>query len=444
MKTVKRRVSIVLAVLVFTVLCCVEVSAAGAIDTGADVALTIRYADGATPIPNAKFDLYKVADVNEQFRLTLTGAFEPYKNTVTGMDELETVDQAGWLSMASTLKGYVLRDGVSASAAGRTDGEGKLQLTPEPGLYLVLGTRITLEESFYTYTATPYMVFLPGLDAESDEWVYTVASEPKFEKDLDPEDDPDDVTRKVIKKWDDSGYESIRPESVTVQLLRDGSVYETKVLSAENNWRYSWDELDPEYEWLIVEEEMEAYAVTIEKKGVTFTVTNKFITPITGNDPPVRKRVTGDEPETPGVFTFVLEAVDPTNPMPRGSEESRKVMRIRGAGSGEFGDIVFDKTGIYEYTIREENTHATGYRYDKNEFRVVYEVKREGDKLVCTRTITDNSGAVVKNVEFTNHYKVPEPLLPGTGMLWWPIPVLALLGLCFIANGIRRRRSCEE
>ena len=440
MKNIKRSLSVIMILLMILALLPGQAFAAGKIVTDQDVALTISYMDGDTPIENAKFSLYKVADVDEYFRVSLTSDFEPYKNTVAGLNDLVSVDQAGWLNIASTLKGYVLRDGLAVSATGRTDGAGTLQLKLKPGLYLVLGTRITLEESFYTYTATPYMLFLPGLDTENNEWVYSVTSVPKFSKEYNPQDDPDDISRKVIKVWDDSGYESIRPEEVTVQLLRDGAVFDTKVLNKSNNWRYKWDELETGYEWLIVEKEMEHYAATITQNGITFTVSNKYVVPIIGSDPPVQKRVTGDRPSTAATFTFVLKALDPSNPMPIGSTGSQKTMSIRGAGSVEFGDITFDKPGVYEYTISEQNTGEDGYTYDTNVYRVKYVVEQKDGTLTCVRTITDSSGAESKVVEFTNNYKTPSPKLPQTGMLWWPVPVLLLAGFAFVMVGVLRRR----
>ena len=38
----------------------------------------------------------------------------------------------------------------------------------------------------------------------------------------------------------------------------------------------------------------------------------------------------------------------------------------------------------------------------------------------------------------------PTPLLPNTGLLWWPVPVLAGLGVLFITLGAGKRRKAEE
>ena len=44
-------------------------------------------------------------------------------------------------------------------------------------------------------------------------------------------------------RWKDEGNEDKRPESVTVTLTQNGKVYDKVVTNAENNWRYSFEDL---------------------------------------------------------------------------------------------------------------------------------------------------------------------------------------------------------
>ena len=49
---------------------------------------------------------------------------------------------------------------------------------------------------------------------------------------------PDTIQKKVKKVWNDNGNkDGIRPKSMTVNLLADGKVEETFILSSENNWQ---------------------------------------------------------------------------------------------------------------------------------------------------------------------------------------------------------------
>lgn len=443
MKVGKRTLSVLMIFFVVFAMLPIQAFAAGKIQPDQNATLIITYKDYEKPIPNAEFRVYKVADVDEYARMSLTTQFERYKYTVASLSALDKMDHDKWLDLASTLKGYVQRDKLFSAANGKTDQDGLLSLNVKPGLYLVVGYRATTED-YYTYSATPFMVFIPGEDIQNNEWNYVLNVSPKYEKDYFPPDVPDTVvTRKVLKLWDDSGYEEIRPEEVTVQLLCEGMVFDTVILNESNNWRYAWDNLDSQHEWTVVEKELPDYAVTIAQKGITYTLSNKYIVPVTESNPPVQKRVTGDTPQTASTFTFVLTAEKSSFPMPEGSNGTTKEITIKGAGSAEFGDITFTKPGTYVYKVTEKNTEVIGYTYDESVFTITYTVTQENGELITERTISDSNANTVSTVEFTNIYKTPGNKIPQTGIMWWPVPVLLFAGLAFLMIGVIRRRRCN-
>lgn len=251
--------------------------AAGAIDVDKDTTLTISYQNEGTAISGARFDIYRVADVDAYAQMTLTERFVDYPIT------LEDKDQTGWDTLATTLKGYVWKDSLSADYSGETSSGGSLSFELKPGLYLVIGSRRTIGD--YTYSALPYLVFLPGSNVEENTWDYEVTSYPKTNAEKNPDDDPDDtlITRKVLKIWDDSGKESSRPKEITVHLMSDGKVVDTVVLNASNNWRYAWDNLERNHDWLVTEDSVSNYTQTISQEGITFTVKNT-VKPSTPSD----------------------------------------------------------------------------------------------------------------------------------------------------------------
>ena len=141
------------------------------------------------------------------------------------------------------------------------------------------------------------MVMLPTQDAEKNEWIYDVLVSPKHDSTEIP-DTPSTITRKVLKVWDDADNKN-RPTEVIIQLLRNGEVYDTVTLNDDNNWRYTWSNLDDSYTWTVVEKECEGYTVQIERDGITFVITNTYETDIPDNSTP-------NVPVPP----------DPTNPTP--------------------------------------------------------------------------------------------------------------------------------
>ena len=194
---------------------------------------------------------------------------------------------------------------------------------------------------------------------------------------------------------------------------------------------------------------MEGYTTTVTQEGVTFTVTNtpkdvKPEEPFATGVIPVQKRITGDQPTVKSDFTFVLMAKMLGNPMPAGSLDNVKELTVSGAGTGEFGPIYFSKAGVYEYAVSEKYGGVTGYTYDTTVYTVRFDVSETEDgKLTAVRSILKSDGTALNAAEFTNPYKVPPsgpPILPQTGMLWWPVPVLLCAGLLSLLIGVMRRR----
>lgn len=415
-----------------------SVYAQGAIDTAQSCDLTIEYKDGTKPISDALFRVYRIADVDAYADMTLTPAFAAYRSSVSGLSNLNDQTQAQWTNLASTLKGLVLRDGLTPAANGTTDSTGRLVLSNlKVGLYLIIGSRVTTDD-YYTYTCAPSIVFLPARDDTDNTWDYDVTVCPKYEKDRNPPgDDGDYITRKVMKIWDDEGYEANRPMSVTVHLLKDGEICDTVTLNKDNNWRWAWDRLDDDYEWEVVEDAVSGYAVSVTRTGITFSVTNKYVVPVS-SELEVIKRITGDTPTTAATFTFVLSAQDNTYPMPAGSTGAVKEITITGTGKADFGDISFTKPGPYVYKVNERKGSAKGYVYDTTVYTVTYTVTQTDGVLNVTRTITDSKDLPAEALNFTNDYH----WIPQTGVLWWPVPVLLCAGLISVMIGIIRRRRC--
>ncbi len=266
----KRIFAALLCTLMLAVIFQPQVFATGVIDTNRDVTLTVDYRYGDTALPEAKFDVYKLANISPYSEFTLTSDFSDYPISVDGLDA------SGWNTLATTLKGYVQADKLAPTASGTTDADGRLDFTVKPGLYLVVGGGIIQDE--YSYTCAPFVVCLPGTDTENNVWNYDVTVRPKAQRDrsYDPLDSSV-ITRKVLKVWEDHGYTDEIPNEIKITLYCDGQEKETVILNKANNWRYTWDNLERGHDWSVVEEAVEGYTVTITEEGQTFVVTNTNI-----------------------------------------------------------------------------------------------------------------------------------------------------------------------
>lgn len=284
-----KRIIALVTVGVFIMLLPLSALAAGVINLDTDVNLTIHYTDGDKALSNAKFSLYLVATVDKYGELTVVDDFKDFSVDIRGKN-----DEA-WKALASTLEGYALRDKITPTDSGVTDSQGKLTF-PSGGKKLTLGLYLVLGEQHkqngYRYNPQPFMVMLPTQDMESNTWLYQLTANVKYDKDKKPAPPtptptPEFITRKVLKVWKDNDSES-RPQSITVQLLRDGEVYDSVVLSKENNWRYTWADLSDEFKWNVVEKIPSGYEVSITQEGVTFVVTNT-----------IKDNTSDKEPENP-------------------------------------------------------------------------------------------------------------------------------------------------
>ena len=95
------------------------------------------------------------------------------------------------------------------------------------------------------------------------------------EPEVKPVPGPELIGISVTKIWDDD-HSINRPESVAVQLYRNNDAYgEPVILSKENNWNYTCDDLDATYNWTVEEIDVpDGYEVSITHEGTDWTVTN--------------------------------------------------------------------------------------------------------------------------------------------------------------------------
>ena len=91
---------------------------------------------------------------------------------------------------------------------------------------------------------------------------------------------PNTVSRTVKKFWNDAdNKDKLRPESVKIQLMADGSALgETVTLNAENQWTYTWNDLPQmsqgkEIDYTAKEVEVPG-GYTVSYSEDTFTITN--------------------------------------------------------------------------------------------------------------------------------------------------------------------------
>lgn len=132
---------------------------------------------------------------------------------------------------------------------------------------------------------------------------------------------------------------------------------------------------------------------------------------------PVTIRAEGTLPDTPDVYTLVLEGEEGV-PMPEGSEGQRYQLQVTGAQTTAFPTIVCNTVGIYRYTISQEPGENAYCTYDRVKYEVVVTVTypAQGDALDVAVAITPGSATLKSEAAlFVNSYERPPVEIPQTG-----------------------------
>ena len=230
-------------------------------------------------VDNAEFKVYRAGEITDNWEFVLTGAFQDIPA------DLNDLDTEAMTELSETLAAYAAADGIEPDYLGRTDENGQVVFEGlTKGLYLIIGESVIWDGM--RYDPVPFLLTVPSQDAEGA-WNYQTEADVKYETSV-PE--KEETEYKVVKYWVGDGSGNARPVQITVDILRDGILYDTQTLTAENNWSYSWTAEDNGSVWQVVEREIpDHYTVKVEKNKTMFLLTNTY-----AGDTPEEVPKTGD------------------------------------------------------------------------------------------------------------------------------------------------------
>ncbi len=396
------------AVLTAFVLVCISAVCYGAIDAGKKASLEIDYKYEGSPLSGAEFSIYKVANVSGEIQYTVTDQFRDYS---VSFDEIKN---DGGRGLAGTLTGYISRDNIAPLKKALTDTQGKALFGDiGTGLYVAVGSSVST--GGYTYKAEPFLVCLPNRDEGG--WNYNVKAVPKLSRDKNPSggggyNPPSQKTREigVLKIWEKDNEES-RPKSIEVQLIRNKIVYDDVTLNKENNWHYTWKDLPVTGDYSVTEKSVPSgYTVNIRQEDNAYIIIN------TGNEEP-------QQPTTEAEKTEETTNAPSTPPTPN-------------EPSGGTPPIVHD-------VVIPENTEAT----TEDPLTALYgSGGRTGQATIRNRDDDGTDGESGRNgiAGREDADGTGENVLPRTGQLWYPVPIMAVSGMILFLLGYIRRKEGER
>ena len=196
---------------------------------------------------------------------------------------------------------------------------------------------------------------------------------------------PEKISISGSKTWDDAdNQDGKRPESITVRLFADGTEVTSKTVTANDNWKWSFTDLDKynsgtEIVYTISEDTVADYTTVVNGYDVTNTHTPEKTT-ITGsktwND-------NGDQDgKRPSSITVRLLA--------DGRVVSHKKITEKDNWSWNFEDLpVYEKGEKITYTIKEDSVE--NYETKLDGYNIINTHKTETTSVSGTKTWNDNN-----------------------------------------------------
>ena len=265
----KKRLLCILTILVLLCTCAAPLSARGAelVDPDRKCSLKLDYSSEGIGFADLDIQIYRVAAFSADGSYGLCEPFSSLPVKIHGI-----TSQKEWRDAANTLAAYAASQGIAPTRTERTDETGSVLFDDlQTGIYLILGVNAATEDGIYLFES--FCSFLPR-PRDDGSLSYHLTAKPKNAYTPKPEE-PEEVEYHVVKLWKDTGDQTHRPDSITVDILKNGVLQETVTLSAANNWTYSWTAPEGDDVWTVVETDVtDGYTVVISLNGTAFNITN--------------------------------------------------------------------------------------------------------------------------------------------------------------------------
>lgn len=277
------------------------------------------------------WNIYRVGSRTEE-GFELDGDFSDYQ-----VDLSDLLTDSNRKAAAKTLENYAVLDKIVPLSSGKTDDRGVVRFENlVPGLYLISGEELVIEDT--TYTPTTYLIEI-GVSGQSVD----IDAYPKI---ISSEKNPEEIDYILKGFWrDEDGEDIVDASPIKVEIYKNNELFDTVILDKTNNWTHSWKGTQDD-EWRVKEIEIpDNITVVYDSNERQFVVVN---TP-SSEEPPVTTTTT---------------------------------------------------------------------------------ITSSDDTTTTTTTTTAKATSTTTKKKIDNK-------IPQTGQLWWPVPLLGLLGIISIAIGLR-------
>lgn len=222
-------------------------------DRRGSIKITLKESTDNTYIEGSEITIYQVAVLKEKNNNIAFEYIEELKDCPNSLEDLK--------EPSITLINYI-KDKNIPKISLKTNKEGLVQYNNlDLGLYLVMQTN-----NIKGYTIfSPFFIILP--EYILDNWNYDINAFPKT--------DIIKLTDITVKKvWNKSNHTNL-PLEVNIELLKNGEVIDTVKLNKDNNWHYTWKNLEKSDKYTVREINIPiGYTASYRNDGNIFTITN--------------------------------------------------------------------------------------------------------------------------------------------------------------------------
>ena len=440
MKLLKTSISVImLAALlsVFAINAAADPDPIPLIQTGKEVTLTLQYQLGDEVIPDAEFRLYRVGDV------TKGGAYRvnsPFYEVYDPKDD--------WPDIVSKMLSQVSVKNVAPYRVGTTDSNGVVVFKTEEhdppqendhlrtGLYLVESLPLELENED-SYIATSFLVMLPTFDGKSHDgeqpvWDYDVLIAPKARY---------TGNHYEVRFWDNHDKIGVQSSDITGMPVNFEFKRDSRYLTHRDNplVKYSRNSSGDtqeknSYELPYAEPHVEGYEFLgwNEDSEADEGYSTVHYLP--------EKRVYNiyaiwGSPDTPTPSSSTPSSATPSSATPTGANPT-------GANPTGANPTGANPTGANPTGANPTGANPTGANPTGANPTGANPTGANPTGANPTGKSTTPTTAAPKDTQTDTQKK--DPILPQTGMLWWPVPVLAVFGFALFLLGVFAGRRKKD
>ncbi|MBR1554066.1 MAG: Cna B-type domain-containing protein [Oscillospiraceae bacterium] len=423
---IRQRIRIFLAVMCFFLwMMPLSVFSAGT------TSITLRCFDEEqnTILSDMHWNIYLLGTLEDE-KFTYSEDFVQYQDTVL----LENLTASELTDFASTLKNYALKDKIEPLQTGVTDAEGYITFSGLPsGMYLLTAEK--LKTDYRSWKAIPSII---TVDASKSDNVVSVA---KVRDATLDENQTDYTVRKVWMKNKEEAQDvkRIKDASITVEIYRNGELFETKELNEQNHWEYSWTDKTMS-EWYVIEKEIPRYYTVSYRDNITeYVVVNTVQPPYRDSsftwDDWEEETTTADESSMTDIITDTTPPDNSTTDA--GSSETTR--------TGYQTDTVTDLSSSEIHTTTSGTVTDGGSQTTSTTKTTVTTTSKSGSGSGSgngSGSGTGNGNGSGSGSGSGNSVQITK--LPQTGQLWYPVPLLTCGGILMISIGIKLGKKDDE